>query len=174
MEENESGKWYQYEGSKLLGIKLELPERTFNQRWRRDSIIVMVVALILGAIIYAVGSKGTHTLLYALAIAGIVFLFGSLNAWYQNRHYLLDLEADQKGLGTTFLLRKSKMKHYATWDGISLKRKQAFSRAPSPILVIKFRGFGGLRFYSENHRELPRKIMDELIGRLEDLKRQAS
>jgi hypothetical protein len=174
MKEIETGKWYRYDGSKLLGIKFELPERTFKQRFRRDSLIVLLVAIVLGVIIYAVASKGANVFWYALAFAGIVFLFGALNAWYQNRHYLLELEADKLGLGITFLLGKSKMKHYATWDGISLKRKLAFSRSPSPILVIYFRGFGGLRFYSENHRELTRKVMDELISRLEDLKRQAS
>jgi hypothetical protein len=174
MEEPESGKWYEYDGSKLLGIKFELPERTFKQRLRKELLIALAVALVLGAIIYVVGSKGANALWYALACAAIVFLFGGLNAWYQIRHYLLELQADQKGLGITFLLRTNKMKHFANWDGISLKRKLTLSRSPSPILVIKYKGFGGLRFYSENHRELPRKVMDELIARLEDLKRNAS
>lgn len=173
MEETETEKWYQYEGSKLLGIKFELPERTFKHRMRRDSLIVLAVAILLGIIIFAVANKATNVFWYAMAFTGIVFMFGALNAWYQNRHYLVELQADQKGLGITFLLGKNRMKHYATWDGITLKRKLAFSRAPSPILVIYYRGFGGLRFYSENHRELSRKVMDELIARLEDLKREA-
>lgn len=173
MEENAAGKWYQYEGSKLLGIKFELPERTFKQRFRRELLFLLLVALVLFAIIYVSGGKGANGFWYVLAFAGIVFLLGVLKAWYQNRYYLLELEADPKGLGITFLLGKNRMKHYATWEGIYLKRRQSFERSPSTILVIKYKGFGGLRFYSENHRELPRKVMDELIARLEDLKRQA-
>jgi hypothetical protein len=124
-----------------------------------------------GLILFLFWHSSPESGYYALAVSAFIFITGLLQSFLRQRNFLLGIVADVRGLEVSFLSRHIRMKHFSEWEGVKIRRCKTFSFTPTPMLFLGFSNFGKLRFYSRYHPLLPPEKMEELIARLEELKR---